>query len=143
MSKSLDKLYEFTSFSPLCKEMAMKVEHVAPKHGRILLPYDPKLVGDPQTRVIHGGAVSALLDTTCGVAVMAHPDGSYNTATIDLRIDYMRPALPDFDLIAEAEVYHTTKTVAFVRGTAWAQDEDKPVAIATGAFVFERDKRKA
>ena len=142
MSKNLDQIYNFTEFSPLCKAMNMQVDRVEPYKGRLTLPYDDKLVGDPQTRIIHGGAVSALLDTTCGVAVMAHPDGNYNTATIDLRIDYMRPALPDLDVIAEAEVYHTTNTVAFLRAKAWTDNEDKPVAIATGAFVFEAMKKK-
>ena len=137
MTKKLDQLFKFTEYSPLCKAMAMRVDDVQYGSARIVLPYSNEIVGDPVSRVVHGGAVSALLDSTCGVAVMAHPDGDYTTATIDLRIDYMRPAEPDQDIIAEAEVYHVTQTVAFVRGRAWV-NEEKPVAVATGAFVFQR-----
>ena len=135
-----DRLKLFTEYSPLCKAMNMQGDLVGDGIARLVLPYDQKLVGDPDTGVMHGGAISALLDSTCGVAVMSHPDGSYNTATIDLRIDYMRPAKVKEDVTCEAEVFHATQTVAFVRGKAWAEDAEKPVAIATGAFVFERKK---
>jgi len=139
MNKNLEQIYRFTDISPLCAAMGMRVEHADHKGSRLVLPYSEHLIGDPQSRVIHGGAVSTLLDTTCGVAVMAIPEGGYETATIDLRIDYMRPAAPDQDIIAEAEVYHVTQTVAFVRGRAWVS-ADKPVATATGAFVFAARK---
>ncbi|MEM7241078.1 MAG: PaaI family thioesterase [Pseudomonadota bacterium] len=136
MALTRDLLNKFTEYSPLCKAMDMRTEEVGAGFARLILPYETKLIGDPVTGVLHGGAISTLLDSTCGVAVMSHPEGEVNTATIDLRIDYMRPARAGFDVTAEAEVYHATRTVAFVRGKAWADDPDKPSAIATGAFVF-------
>ena len=63
--------------------------------GSMRLPYDKALIGNPRTRVVHGGVITALLDTLCGAVVMASvPDGT-PLVTLDLRIDYLHPASPD------------------------------------------------
>lgn len=118
-----------------CRALGIDVESVGDGAATMRMPWSPELVGDPRTSVIHGGAVSALLDTCGGAAVLSHPKNNAPTATIDLRIDYMRSASPGQSVRARAEVYHATKSVAFVRAQAW-DDDERPVASATGAFTF-------
>ena len=101
----------------------------------LTMPYNSRLVGDPTTGVIHGGAVSALMDTCCGMSVMSHPKSSGSTATLDLRIEYMRAATPGKPIVARATCYHITRNVAFVRATATEQGSEEPVAMATGSFT--------
>ncbi len=131
---------QFIEAIPHSKALGMQLVAIGKGSATIDMPYDEKLVGDPETGVIHGGAVSALMDTCCGAAVMSHPDNLGGTATIDLRIDYMRAATPGQRIKAHAVCYHVTRTVAFVRATASDEDAENPVAAATGAFTIEGAK---
>ncbi len=131
---------QFIEAIPHSAALGMQVEELGDGMAVISMPYDSRLVGDPKSGVIHGGAVSALMDTCAGSAVMAHPTGPSGTATISLRIDYMRAATPGQRIRARAECYHVTRTVAFIRATAADDDETRPVAAATGTFTIERGR---
>lgn len=128
---------QFIQVIPHAVELGMELIEIGEGKAVIEMPYDTRFVGDPETGVLHGGAVSALMDTCCGAAAMCHPEANMGTATIDLRIDYMRPATPGQTIIASAVCYHITRSVAFVRATAMDDDDTRPVATATGAFTVE------
>jgi uncharacterized protein (TIGR00369 family) len=115
----------------------MELEELDAGTAVIAMPYAEKLIGDPKTGVVHGGAVSALMDTCCGAAVMCHPSNPAGTATMDLRIEYLRAAKPGDTITTRATCYHVTRSVAFVRATATDADRDNPVATATGTFTVE------
>ncbi|ASM73132.1 PaaI family thioesterase [Pseudosulfitobacter pseudonitzschiae] len=128
---------QFIEAIPHARDLGMKLLKLEGGVAVISMPYDKKLAGNPVTGVIHGGAVSALMDTCSGAAVMSHPSAPAGTATIDLRIDYMRSAKPGDTITATATCYHITRSVAFVRVTAIDSDVDNPVAAATGTFTVE------
>ena len=128
----------FLSALPYSAELGMQLDQVHNGEARLSMDYDPRLIGDGESGVIHGGAVFALLDTCGGVAVGSHPLAGHPTATLSLRIDYMRSATPGQRIRAHAVCHHVTRSVAFVRATATDDNDDTPVATATGAFTVER-----
>ncbi|WP_205700932.1 PaaI family thioesterase [Jeongeupia sp. USM3] len=61
--------------------------------------------------------------------------GARAIATLDLRIDYLRPAKPDAPIFCTAECYRLTEHIAFTRATAFQDDIAKPVAYAVATFA--------
>ena len=126
------------NLSPHARAIGIEVLEKSNQRARMRLPYREDLVGDPDTGVIHGGVITALLDNACGHSVRGDDDLDQNLtiATLDLRIDYMGPATPGEDLFAEAECYKRTQNVAFVRASASHRGADSPVATCVATFML-------
>ena len=123
--------------APQAAALGFHLVSVEPGKGRIAAPWREDLVGDPETGVIAGGVVTTLLDHTCGLAIVSNTTQRMPTATLDLRIDYMRAAKPKAGITAEAHCYKVTRTIAFVRAQAWDDDPSDPIATAQAAFVLQ------
>jgi uncharacterized protein (TIGR00369 family) len=102
------------------------------------LPYSQRLVGDPQTGIVHGGVITGCLDHCCGIAVASALRNPMPFATLDLRIDYMKAAAPHAEILFEAECLKVTHEIAFARGLAWQQAREAPIALCTGTFMLIR-----
>lgn len=126
----------FGDFIPHNRALGLRVVGYAEGTAIIELPYHEQLVGNPETGVLHGGAITTLMDATCGASVFIKRRRPGRVATLDLRIDYLRPATPGQKVIAKAECYKVTRSVAFTRGIAHHGDEADPIAHATGAFML-------
>lgn len=98
------------------------------------LPYSDQLIGNPVSRTIHGGAVLSLVDSASGKAVFCAVPKPETIATLDLRIDYLKPPLPGQDLFCRAECYKLTRSVAFVRAEVYHQPGD-PIAHSVSTFM--------
>ena len=114
----------------------LRLDRAAPGEAWSSLPYRPVFVGDTATGVLHGGVVTAMLDESCGMAVQLALDGTRAIATLDLRIDYQKPATPGLSIKAHSFCYRVTRSIAFVRSTAYQESEDDPVATATACFMI-------
>ncbi len=109
--------------------------------GRI--PYRGSLVGNPASGVVHGGIVTTLLDTVGGMAALARQGEFIMMATLDLRIDYLRPSTPGEDLAARVECYKLTRNVAFTRGFAFNEDPDDPLASMSATYMLNTPTARA
>jgi len=129
--------------SPHAVDLGFELTGVSIGRAAMRAPYRDDLVGDPETGVLHGGVVTALLDHTCGIAAFAGLGGTEAVATLDLRLDYMRPAAPGRDVVAEAECIKTSGIVTFVRAVAHDGDPADPVATAQAAFMVTKAGQEA
>jgi uncharacterized protein (TIGR00369 family) len=102
----------------------------------LALPYADSLVGDVDTGVLASGPIIALMDMATSVAVWAKRGKFAHQATLDLRVDYLRPAVPGRTVIGRGECLKVTRSIAFVRGIAYDDDPDDPLAHVAGTFML-------
>lgn len=121
---------------PHCRELGIEVVAVQEGKGVVGLDYQKRLVGNPETGHLHGGVVTTLLDTVAGLAVLSAVPEDTTVATLDLRIDYLRPAAPGRYVLASATCYRRTPNVAFVRAIAYHDNPDDPIANGVATFML-------
>jgi uncharacterized protein (TIGR00369 family) len=126
----------FTEGIPHNKALGMELLELERGEAKFRLPYDAKLVGNPDTGVLHGGAITALLDASSGASVFAALTDWVPIATLDLRIDYLRAAEPGRDVVCHATCYKRTRNVAFTRAIAYHDDPADPIASSVGTFML-------
>ncbi|HEX7945991.1 MAG TPA: PaaI family thioesterase [Phenylobacterium sp.] len=125
-----------TEFVPHAHALGLTLLAVGDSRGSMRVEWREDLVGDPDSEVIASGVVTALIDHTCGLAINAAFDMPQPIATLDLRIDYLRPAAPRAGVTCEAFGYKTTRSIGFVRAEAWDVDRGDLIATAQAAFML-------
>lgn len=99
------------------------------------LPYQDKLIGNPEQGLVHSGAITVLIDQTCGAMASLAVTPPAQVATLDLRLDWLRPATPGSSILARAECVSIKSQIIFMRCVAYHDNPDDPFAIATAAFM--------
>lgn len=128
--------FDIGQFTPYAGRLGMRVVETGPGFATLALPYQEEIIGDPQRKVVFGGAVTALIDQASGLAVACAMEELLAIATIDLRVDYLRAAAPGREIVARAECYKLGHNVAFVRATAWDHEPSDPFAGCLGTFMI-------
>jgi len=120
---------------PFNRMLGMKVVKVARGFVRIEIPFREDLVGDPFRPALHGGVISSLADVAGGSAVWSEiDDDRARVATIDLRVDYLRPGKLE-TLVAEANVVRAGNRVG-VADVRVFHPSNEADTIATGKGVY-------
>lgn len=107
------------------------------------LPWREDLLGEEDRHVLASGPIVSMLDMASGMSIWVTRQVFAPVATLDLRVDYQRPAKERSSVIGRVECYRTTRSAAFVRGIAHDGDADDPVATMAGVFMtIAMDPRK-
>ena len=110
---------------------------------RIDLPYRKELIGNPILPALHGGVISALLDTAAGLAVWTQLEMGDLISTVDLRVDYLRPGKPEL-LFAKGRVVRQGNRVGVAEVRAFHEGGwDKPVAVGMGVYNIRRGQKSS
>jgi uncharacterized protein (TIGR00369 family) len=119
-----------------CAHLGIVFEDTGAGWCELKLPYDKRLAGDSSTGIMASGPIFALMDMASGMSIFSARKRFAPHVTLDLRVDYPRPAKPGATIHGRSECYRMTKSVAFVRGLAHDGDPEKPVAHIAGTFMF-------
>ena len=117
------------------KALGLEYRASGPNWMELSLPWRKELVGVPETGVLASGAIVSLIDTASGGSVWMTIGHFVPIVTLDLRLDYMRPAVKGETVIARCECVKLTRQVAFVRGVAHAGDDSRPIAQSAATFM--------
>jgi uncharacterized protein (TIGR00369 family) len=106
--------------------------------AELALPWREELVGVPETGVLASGAIVSLIDTASGTSVWIRLDKFAPILTVDLRLDYLRPAAKGETIVARCECVKLTRRIAFVRGVASGAEDRRPIALSAATFMLNR-----
>ena len=125
-----------TRIAPHSRELGLQLHRVDPDWCVMKVMPDARLVGNPETGVVHGGVITALLDSCYGLAIFLRMLKLRPMATLDLRIDYLKAATPGREIFGGAVCYKLGHELAFVRGCAYHDGPDDPIATSAASFMF-------
>lgn len=111
--------------------LGVHATETGPGRAVLRIPPNPDFVGNPLVPAVHGGIIAALIDLAGGAALFV--ELQFPTPTIDMRVDYLKPAFAGKALLADARVKQLGKTVAFV--DIDVSDEDGRL-VATGRCAY-------
>jgi uncharacterized protein (TIGR00369 family) len=109
----------------------LKLEKV--EHGRAVMrmPFRPEITNG--TGAVHGGAIVSLCDTVFYVALASIYGRAQDTTTVSLQCNFLAPARPPHDLVAEARVLKSGRRIVY--GEVFVRSGEKIVAHSTLNFL--------
>ncbi len=128
MSKLIETLHPFHEY------LGIKVASLEPGKSQLRIAFRTELLGQKEWGALHGGVISTLADVAGVAALRAICGWQTRISTIDLRVDYLKPALR-CGLVAEGLVVHCGKQVGNATIRIFS-DSAPDVVIAEGRGVY-------
>jgi len=120
---------------PHSQQLGVELVSAARNKAVLRIPYKEMLIGNTAAGIIHGGVILSLMDSVGGMATFCALPRMEAIATLDLRVDYLKPAVAGLGIEAAAECYKLTNTIAFIRAIAYQEDSNDPVASCVATFM--------
>ena len=124
---------------PFNRSLGLQLIEASDGFAKMKLPFRDDFVGDPFRPAIHGGVISALIDTSGGAAVFSIIGDIGLCSTVDLRVDFLRPGDLE-DLICEAQVVRIGNRVAVIDATVTQSSKKEPIATGKAVFNVRRNE---
>lgn len=121
---------------PFARAAGMAPGTMSPGRASVTMQASEHWTGYATAGHIHPGCLTVLADTACGVAVGAAMNPIEPYATLDLRMDYLRPAKAGSALRCDAHCHRLSRSVAFVRGEVFQEGSDEAVAAVNATFML-------
>lgn len=129
---------------PFNRVLGIKLDAAAEGKAQARFEFKEELVGNPVTRVLHGGVIAAVLDVIGAGAVMATFEEAaplYGMGTVDLRVDFLRPGAGQY-FVATGQVMRPGRILSSTR-MELVNDEGILIAIGTAIYRVSRKERHA
>jgi len=123
---------------PIHKFLGVELLEIKQGYAKVKVPFREEVIGDFRRRRWHGGIIATIMDSVGGIA-----GGTYFTsindkmATIDLRVDYLKPAEASA-IIVEGEIVRLGKTILVTRMKAYQENTDELISEGKGVYNFIR-----
>ena len=131
----LEKICElFSSGVGAHSDMSLQFVSSGPGQVVLALPFQEKHATARINGALHPGALAAALDSACGFVVLASLEQPQAIATVNLRIDHIRPAPTGEDVRIEARCYQLAGEFAYVNADARSLDGEELLCNALGIF---------
>ena len=149
--KSFDKIWKilrelYERKIPFNKVLGLKIESLKMEDVRVKFEMKEEFIGNYVQGILHGGVISAVLDTTGGLTASlgvlhkmagrtAEEIGKRLTTigTIDLRIDYLRPGKGNY-FVATGSIMRAGRRVSVTRMELF-NDQGVLIAVGTGTYI--------
>ena len=99
------------------------------------LPFQEKLIGNPELPALHGGITGALLESAAIALVILQIEAPRMPKIVNITVDYLRPGRPQ-DTFAWGRITRAGRRIVSVQTLAWQSARDNPIATASARFLI-------
>ncbi len=123
---------------PIHKFLGVELLEIRHGYAKVKVPFREEVIGDFMRRRWHGGIIATIMDSVGGIAGGTYATSPKNKmATIDIRIDYLKPAEASA-IIVEGEIVRLGKTILVTRMKAYQENSDELISEGKGVYNFIR-----